>query len=147
MLIFFPVFLMEFEIKMDFDLLHRHHQLQYGNSVCASTVGRAEEVQQQHNNNNNNKCLLPKSNMRSVHCFICFGDDGSVQQDVIVFAIFEGVCFFERRQKLDVSLMLVWPFPVLLDKMSFIPTRLRKARQKLSCCRKEIQDRRKWTWT
>ena len=49
-------------------------------------MGRAEEVQQQRNNNNN-KRLLPKSNMRSVHCFICFCDDGSVQQDVIVFAI------------------------------------------------------------
>lgn len=50
-------------------------------------MGRAEEVQQQHNNNNNNKHLLPKSNMRSVHCFICFCDDGSVQQEVIVFAV------------------------------------------------------------
>lgn len=104
---------MEFEIKMDFDLYTGIIQLQCGNSIYATTVGRAEEVQQQHNNssNNNNKCLLPKSNMRSVHCFICFCDDGRVQQDVIVFCYIEGVCFFEHRQKcvqggLDSSWML-----------------------------------------
>lgn len=68
---------------MDFDLYTGIISYNLVTAFMPPLWAEQKEVQQQHNNNNNNKRLLPKSNMRSVHCFICFRDGGSVQQDVI----------------------------------------------------------------
>lgn len=99
-------------------------------------MGRAEEVQQQHNNNNdNNKRLLPKSNVRSVHCFICSGADGSAQQDLTscvcctkepVSPSTGGSVLQAGFQVAGSQLEAGLAFPALVGKMSFIPHGLRK---------------------
>lgn len=65
--------------------------------------------------------------------FYLFCDDGRVQQAVIAFAEFEGVCSLEHRQKcvqgrLDSSWMLFQPF---LGKMSFVPAVFKKKKTKV----------------
>lgn len=83
---------------MDFDLYTGIISYNMVTAFMPPLWAEQKEVQQQHNsNNNNNKRLLPKSNVRSVHCFLCFCAGGSVQQDVIVFALLKEFVSLNRK--------------------------------------------------
>lgn len=134
MLIFFPVFLMEFEIKMDFDLYTGI--ISY--NVVTAFMPPLWAEQRRYNSNTtttviiiiNVFCRSPTWEV-SIVLFVLWWWKGAAGCNCICWI--EGVCSLEHRQKcvqgrLDSSWMLFQPF---LGKMSFVPAVFKKKKTKV----------------
>lgn len=154
MLIFFPVFLMEFEIKMDFDL---YTGIISYNVVTAFMPPLWAEQRRFNSNTTTTVIIIINVFCRSPTWEVSIVLFASVMMEgcsrmslyllywrsLFLWAQAE-VCSRQVTFKLDA----VPTFPVLLGKTVLHPYKVKKkTRQKFSCFRREMHGGQKWTWT